>query len=76
VKTSPLLGIAALLGALATTACTAGAASARPDIELSVHDGPIWMRPDDIERYVCTDGVFVCEDPIGRVSERRCRCVP
>jgi hypothetical protein len=73
VKTSPLPGLAALLSALVTTGCSAGA-SARPEVHLSVRDGLISVRPDDVGLYVCADGVFFCEDAIGRTSERLCRC--
>ena len=72
-QTSPLLGGAALLAALAAAGCSAGA-SPRAEIELSSRDAPIWVRPDDIDRYVCTDGLFVCQDGVGRTSERLCRC--
>ena len=68
-----LLGGAALLAALATNGCSASA-SPRPEVERSTHDGAIWVRPDDIDRYLCTDGVFVCQDAVGRTSERLCRC--
>jgi hypothetical protein len=74
VKPSFLLGAAALLAALVTNGCSAGA-SARPDIEISSRDGAIRVRPGDVDLYVCTDGLFLCEDAIGRTSERLCRCV-
>jgi len=73
VKTSLLLGVAAVLAALATSGCSAGA-SPRPEIVLSSHDAPIWVRPDDVGRYVCTDGLFVCQNAVGRTSQRLCRC--
>jgi hypothetical protein len=72
-KTSPPLGVAALVAALAATGCSAGA-SPRPELERSSRDGAIWVRPDDIERYVCTDGVFVCQEAVGRTSDRLCGC--
>jgi hypothetical protein len=74
VKASFLLGVAALLAALATSGCSAGA-SPRPEIELNVHAAPIWVRPNDVDHYVCTDGLFVCDDVVGRTSQRLCRCV-
>ena len=70
---SLLLGAAVLLATLATSGCSAGAAT-RPEIVLSTHDGAIWVRPDDVERYVCSDGLFVCLDNVGRTSQRLCRC--
>ena len=73
-KTSLLLGFAALLAALAAAGCSAGA-SPRPEIQRSMHDQAIWVRPDDIDRYVCKDGVFFCEDGVGRTSARLCRCL-
>ena len=73
-KTSFLLCVVALLAALVTNGCTAGAAT-RPEVQRSTRDGPIWVRPDDIDRYVCTDGLFVCLDGVGRTSQRLCRCV-
>jgi hypothetical protein len=75
VKSSILLGIAALWTAVATSGCSAGAAS-RPEIGRSVHDGAIWVRPGDVDRYFCTDGLFVCASPVGRTSDRLCRCEP
>ena len=72
-KGSLVLGVAALLAALAIAGCSAGA-STRPEIQRSLHDASIWVRPDDIDRYVCTDGLFVCQDTFGRTSERLCRC--
>jgi hypothetical protein len=75
VKTSLLLGgTAALLTALVTTGCSAGA-SPRPEVVRSSHDPPIWVRPDAVERYVCSDGLFVCDGAVGRTSDRLCRCV-
>jgi hypothetical protein len=74
VKTSLPLVAAVALAALATAGCSASA-SPRPEIELSVHDGPISVRPGDVDRYVCTDGVLFCESGVGRTSERLCRCV-
>jgi hypothetical protein len=72
-RTSSLLGIAALLTALVTSGCSAGA-SPRPEVVLSSHDPAIWVRPYDVDRYVCTDGVFVCAEAVGRTSDRLCRC--
>jgi hypothetical protein len=73
VNTSRLVCSSALLAALATSGCSAGA-STRPEIVLSTHDGSRWVRPDDVDRYVCTDGLLVCQDSFGRTSARLCRC--
>jgi len=76
VKTAPSLSVAAVLTALAISGCSAGA-SARPDIEISWREGPLWVRPEDVPRYECSDGgVFVCEGAFGRMSDRLCRCTP
>ena len=73
-NTSLVLGAAAVLIAIALSGCTA-AAFPRAEIERTSHDPPIWVKPDDIDRYVCTDSVFVCEGAVGRTSDRLCRCV-
>ena len=69
-----VLGAAAFLIAFALSGCTA-AASPRPEIERTSRDPPIWVKPDDIDRYVCTDSIFVCEDAVGRTSDRLCHCI-
>ena len=73
-KTFSAVGVAALLTAVAIAGCSAGA-SPRREIEISSRDGPLWVRPDDVERYFCTDGVFVCEGAVGRTSDELCRCM-
>jgi hypothetical protein len=67
---------AVLVTVLGVTGCSAGA-SPRPELQLSSHDAPIWVRPEDVSQYGCSDGgIFLCEDPLGRFSDRRCRCTP
>ena len=50
-------------------------APTRIDLVLRVQDGNVWVEPDDIPRYRCLDGVFVCADGGGRLTKRQCRCV-
>ena len=50
-------------------------APTRMDLVLRVQDGAVWVERDDIPRYRCLDGVFVCADGGGRLTKRQCRCV-
>jgi len=50
-------------------------ATTRMDLVLRVRDGNVWVEPEDIARYQCLDGVFVCSDGGGRLTKRQCRCV-
>jgi hypothetical protein len=49
--------------------------SAVPPIVLRVADGPVWIYPDEIVRFQCERGPLMCDAAVGRVSQRRCRCV-
>jgi len=76
VDTPAALAAAALSAALAIAGCSAGG-SPRRDLAISSHDGPIWVRSNDVPRYECSDGgIFVCDGAFGRVSDRLCRCTP
>jgi predicted small secreted protein len=68
--------VAALLTALVVAGCSAGASTGR-DIQISSHDRPRWIRPEDVARYQCSDGgILFCDGAIGRTTERLCRCLP
>jgi hypothetical protein len=64
---------AALLPVILATACAS--TPQNPLIMLRVADGPLWLTTDEVGRYVCQTGLLVCQDAVGRTSERLCRCV-
>lgn len=37
-------------------------------------DPPVWVSPDQMERYVCVEGLLFCESEGNRLSKRLCRC--
>jgi hypothetical protein len=63
-----------LLLAAAVAGCSSASAS-RAIIELGPDTGALWVAPEDVPLYQCTQGLFVCQDAIGRTSDRRCRCL-
>jgi hypothetical protein len=63
-----------LLATGAVAGCSSAVAS-RGAIELGPNDGPLWVAPEDVERYQCSQGLFVCQGGIGRTSDRLCQCV-
>jgi hypothetical protein len=46
-----------------------------PSIILRVADGPVWLRTEEIGGFRCEHGLLVCDDAVGRLSQRRCRCL-
>jgi hypothetical protein len=44
-------------------------------IEVGPDAGALWIAPEDVELYECTVGLLVCQDGIGRRSDRLCRCL-
>lgn len=63
----------ALLTAVGAAGCST-LPTEQGQIMLRAADGAIWLRPDDIHRYLCEDGLLVCTDGNGRLSSRLCRC--
>jgi hypothetical protein len=49
--------------------------SAPPSVVLRAVDGPVWIRTEEIGRFRCEHGLLVCDDAVGRLSQRRCRCL-
>ena len=41
---------------------------------LRVADGPVFIYADEIERFRCERGLLTCDDAVGRLSQRLCRC--
>ena len=62
-----------LLAILSLAACASGF-STQSSGDVRVVDGPLWLPADQTEHYACRTGVLVCDSPIGRFSERWCRC--
>ena len=64
---------------IATLAATAGGCATQPsaplDIVLRAADGPLWIRTEEIGRFRCDRGLLTCDDAVGRLSQRRCRCL-
>ena len=63
--------------AILIAAIVAGCAAPRtspPVIVLRAEDGPVWIDPDDIDRFRCARGLLTCSDAMVRVSQRRCQC--
>jgi hypothetical protein len=58
------------------SACAPGVGAAYLRVEVRSADGPFWVDPDDIDRYVCDVGRFVCSGEGGRVTARFCQCAP
>jgi hypothetical protein len=55
-----------------------GCASVTPPqqfVQVRAVDGPFWVDPDDVKRYRCNVGLFVCQSEGGRRSKRLCQCV-
>jgi len=65
--------IVMLIGAIATGCATPR--TAPPSIVLRAEDGPVWIRTDEIGRFRCERGLLTCDDPVGRLSQRHCRCL-
>jgi hypothetical protein len=49
--------------------------SAPPSVVLRAVDGPVWIRTEEIGRFRCEQGLLTCDDAVGRLSQRRCRCL-
>ena len=62
-----------IIAAIATGCATPRLES--PGIVLRAADGAVWIRTEEIGRYRCERGLLACEDPGGRLSQRRCRCL-
>ena len=63
--------------AVFTVAVAAGCATPSRDssvVVLRAADGVLWLRTEEIGRYVCESGLLVCTDAVGRRSSRLCRC--
>jgi hypothetical protein len=71
-RTAP--GVGLLLALCCVIAGCVGSSGAQR-ISLRLSDPPIWLSGDDIERYVCTQGLLLCESEGNRLSKRRCRCL-
>jgi hypothetical protein len=55
--------------------CYSAATRADADLMLRVRDGTVWVTSEDMPRYRCVDGVFVCTNDGGRLTLQRCRCL-
>jgi hypothetical protein len=49
--------------------------TAPPSVVLRAADGPVWIRTEEIGRFRCARGLLTCDDAVGRLSQRRCRCL-
>ena len=64
-----------LVGAAFAAGCTMPR-SQSPTVVLRDGDGSIWIRTEEISRFTCENGVLLCDDAMGRLTRRRCRCTP
>jgi hypothetical protein len=62
-----------LIGAIAAGCATPS--TAPPSIVLRAADGAVWIGTEEIGRFRCERGLLTCDDPVGRLSQRRCRCL-
>ena len=63
-----------LLTAAIATGC-ATQLTAPPSIVLRVADGSVWIHTEEIGRFRCEIGLLTCDGAVGRLSQRRCRCL-
>ena len=63
-----------LIIAAITTGC-ATQATDPASVVLRAADGPVWLYTEEIDRFRCDTGVLTCDDTVGRLSQRRCRCL-
>ena len=64
-----------IIAALAATAGCATQPTAPPDIVLRATDGSVWIDTEEVGRFRCERGLLTCDDAVGRLSQRRCRCL-
>jgi hypothetical protein len=62
-----------IIAAIATGCSTQ--LTAPSSVVLRAADGPVWIRSDEIGRFRCEQGLLTCDDAVGRLSQRRCRCL-
>ena len=62
-----------IIAAIATGCATEP--TAPPSIVLRLADGPVWIHTEEIDRFQCERGRLICDAGVGRLSERRCRCL-
>jgi len=62
-----------IIAAIATGCATPR--TSPPDVVLCAADGPVWLQTEEIGRFRCERGLLTCDDAVGRLSQRRCRCL-
>jgi hypothetical protein len=65
--------VVSIIAAIAT-GCTTRL-TAPPSVVLRAADGAVWIRTEEIGRFRCEQGLLTCDDAVGRLSQRRCRCL-
>ncbi len=62
-----------IIAAMATGCATQPTES--ESVVLRAADGAVWIYTEEIDRFRCDTGVLTCDDTVGRLSQRRCRCL-
>jgi hypothetical protein len=70
----PIHRVVSTLLAASVVGC-ATPSTAPPTVVIRIADGSVWIDTDEIGRFRCDKGLLTCDDALGRLSQRRCRCL-